>query len=517
LVALTSAAGCVGLIGGDDEEVVPPAAEVAVSGLRRLTIDEYNNTLRDLLGDNSRPGVLLLPMDARTPFDNDYAEQVASQALVEGAELLAADASARLLADPERRDTVVGCVPSGPDDEACFRAFIERFGRQAFRRSLTAEENDAYAALASMGVEQGDFYAAVDTAIRAFLQAPEFLYRVEVGTEVGEGVYKLSGVELASRPSYLLWGTTPNPWLIGEAEGGRLDTSRELEEVARLMLGDPRARVRIARFHELWLGYEMLPAPAELAVAMRAETQALLDRIVFEEQRPWHDVFLLEETWATGALAEHYGLTSSSEDASWVSYAGSERRGLLSHGTFLSVGASGSDTSPTLRGKAVRTRLLCEEIQPPPPDVNVDAGPASEAECKIDRFAEHAEGGCASCHSQMDPVGFGLEQYDALGRFRAHEEGKPQCPIDGVGELVGVGPFVGPAGLGEVAVASGLLEPCVIEQLYRYAVGRGDLDDTDRAIVRDLTDEVGADMRFDELLLAIVSRPSFRFRRDETP
>src|SRR5262245_46043440 len=107
LVALTSAAGCVGIIGGDDEEVVPPASEVAVSGLRRLTIDEYNNTLRDLLGDSSRPGVLLLPMDARTPFDNDYAEQVASQALVEGAELLAADASARLLAEPERRDTVV--------------------------------------------------------------------------------------------------------------------------------------------------------------------------------------------------------------------------------------------------------------------------------------------------------------------------------------------------------------------------------------------------------------------------
>jgi hypothetical protein len=514
LVALAGAAGCVGIIGGDDGDLDAPPTDVAVSGLRRLTIDEYNNTLADLLGDTSRPGVLLLPFDSRTPFDNDYTDQVASQALIEGAELLAADASARLLADPLRRDEVLGCVPTAPDDEECFLGFIARFGRLAYRRSLTSEELAAYAELAAVGIAQGDFYAGIDTALRSFLQAPEFLYRVEVGTEASPGVYRLGGTEMASRLSYLLWGTMPDAQLLDEAESGALDTSAEIETAARRMLADPRARTRIARFHELWLGYEALPAPADLAVAMRAETQALLDRIIFEEQRPWHDVFLLDETFVPGALAEHYGLASYSEEPSWVPYTGSERRGLLSHGSYLAAGTTGGETSPTLRGLAVRTRLFCQEISPPPPEVNVDAGPASEAECKLDRFAEHAEGGCANCHKLMDPIGFGLEQYDSLGRFRSHEPDNPECPIDGTGELDGLA-FVGPGGLGEVAVESGLLEPCVVEQLYRYTVGRSKLDKSDRTIVRELTGQVGADMRFDELLLAIVSRPSFRFRRDD--
>jgi hypothetical protein len=502
----------------------PPSAQaealIAKSGLRRLTAAEYDATLADLLGDTSVGSALILPEDLRTPFDNDVTDQVASQALIEGAEMLAVEAAARLVANAARRAALVGCTPTGPGDTVCFRSFLASFGRRALRRPLSELELDGYAKLQEFAVETGDFWVGVETALRAFLQDPELLYRVEVGTPVAgkPGMFRLTPFETATRLSYFLWGTTPGDALLDLAQTGKLDGPADVRAAAASLLADARARQRIARFHAMWLGYETLPHSAQLSLAMKLESDALIERVIFDDQAPWQEILRSQESYIDDNLAVHYGLSATgSSSPKWVSYGASGRRGILSHGSFLSNGAKFDDTSPTLRGLAVRTRLFCQNIPDPPPSVATDdpIPKTADAVCKKERYEIHAAGGCADCHQHMDPVGFGLENYDHLGRFRAVEPDEPSCAIDGVGELVGIGSFKGPAELADLMIASGQLNQCVVTQLYRFAMGRFRLDETDEKFIAAVADKIGnGDFRFDQLVLDFVSSESFSYRRD---
>lgn len=520
--------------GASDGGVVPPedAGQVGRSGLRRLTANEYDNTIRDLLGGDEAQSALLLPYDKPTPFDNDYTNQIPSKALVEGADLLAADAADRLIADPMRRELVVGCTPSGAGDEACMSDFIRRFGRRALRRPLGDDELALYLhgengddGVLDYAVAEGDFWVGVDSFVRVVLQDPEFLYRVEIGKPVdGEpGVYKLDDFEVGTRLSYFVVGAGPSDALLDLAEQGGLGNADDVRAAATMLLDDPRAVDRVARFHALWLGYAQMGIAGELATAMVEESKALLRRVVFEDRASWQSIFTFDETYVDDTLATHYGLPAPGSDSpQWVAYGDSGRAGLLSHGTFLSVGAKFDDTSPVQRGKLIRTRLFCQDIPPAPPDVNVDLPPTG-AVCKEDRYAAHRVGGCAACHAQMDPVGFGLENYDNQGRFREHELDNPdteddesQCVIAGQGELVGIGEFHGPAELGALALSAGLLDRCVVQQLYRYGVGRYELDTVDAAFIDHVIERVGTgEFEFRDLVLEFVSSDAFGYRREE--
>jgi hypothetical protein len=253
---------------------------------------------------------------------------------------------------------------------------------------------------------------------------------------------------------------------IAAADG--LATTDMVRSVAAGMLTDPRALSRIDRFHALWFGYDTLPLDPALTSAMRRETEALLERVVFSERLPWTQVFLSNETFVDEALAEHYGLAVPADSAGgWVSYEGTGRKGLLSHGSYLAANILGSDTSPTLRGKAIRTRLFCEDIPPPPETVNKDDLPESDSPCKKDVRAVYMTGACYGCHSKMDPIGYGLENYDAQGRYRTHEPDHPECTIDGEGRFEGIGDFNGPSGLADLLTGSPDLQRCVTTQLYR--------------------------------------------------
>lgn len=513
--------------GTGDEGVAEPVDpeildRVGVSGLRRLTAVEYAATVQDLLGVDV-DAALLLPEDWRQPFDNDYTTQVASQALIEGAELLAADVAALALATPAARDAVVGCQPADATDVECLRSFLARFGRRALRRPLTASELDRYAGLIAEAEESGDFYAAVDVALRAFLQHPEFLYRVELGTPVPDapGVFRLSDHEIATRLSYFFWGSTPSDALLDLADAGQLGTPEEIAAAAEAMLDDPRARARVGRFHALWLGYEQLPHAPELARAMMAETQALIDRVVFEDGLPWQELLRAEETFVDATLAGHYGLPAPAEATGgpqWVGYGDSGRQGLLSHGTFLSAMAKVDDSSPTKRGILVRTRLMCQDIPPPPPNVNVDDTEPPEGVCKEEFYREtHAQGNCVGCHALMDPIGLGLESYDHRGAFRTVENDDPSCTISGEGSIDGQA-FSGPAELSDLLLDSGTLNRCVTHQLYRFAMGRSELEAVDEAFVGVLVDELGTTEDFDlgALLVRFASDEAFALRREET-
>lgn len=493
-------------------------AGLGASGIQRLSRAEYATTLEALLGVDIGADAELLPDDPQTPFDNDYTEQIASQALIEGLRLVAERATAAVLADPTRVSAVVGCAPSGPDDAACLRSFVERFGRRALRRPLTDEEVSAYLGLQRFAVAEGEFDVAVGLVLRAMLQDMELVYRVEIGTPVegAPGVFRLNDWEVASRLSYLLTGAPPDDSLLDRAAAGDLGTSEAIREEARRLLASEAGAARLGRFHAMWLGYERLPHDAALSDAMRRETGALLERIVLEEQGSWLDLFRADETFVDANLALHYGLEPpATGGADWVSYGDTGRRGILSHGTFLSNGAKNGDTSPVLRGIAVRERLLCQEIPEPPPTVNTDEPPPpteSGSDCKEDRYSMHSQGGCAGCHQLIDPVGFGLENYDAAGRFRTHEPDRPECAIRGEGMVEELGSFTGPAELADLLIATNELDACAVKQLYRFAMGRGETVDDDATLDALLERFRESDHRLDSLLLDFVSSEAFRHR-----
>jgi Protein of unknown function (DUF1588)/Protein of unknown function (DUF1585)/Protein of unknown function (DUF1592) len=280
-------------------------------------------------------------------------------------------------------------------------------------------------------------------------------------------------------------------------------------------LADPRAREQLHRFHAMWLGYRAIPQTPQLAAAFARETNALLDRVIFDERQSYLNLFSFDQTYLDATLADHYGLPHPSGAAGWVPYGDSGRAGILSHGAVLSAFGKFSDTSPTQRGIFVRTRLMCQELSPPPPSVMADKPPAGDqnAVCKYDRYAAHrTSSSCAGCHSLTDSIGFGLENYDLAGRYRTHDDGLPQCTIDGDGEITGVGTFQGPAELGALLVDRGLLDACVVKQYLQFALGHkpsasdaAAVDQLTRAFARSDHDLMG-------LILSLIESDAFARR-----
>lgn len=515
--------------GGDDttsdgDADPPPSPDlVGRGGLRRLTVHEYDESVARLLGDTTRPARAFLPEDPRLPFDNDRDEQTPSSALVDGAETLALDVAARFVEDEARRDQVIGCTATAASDDPCALDFVRALGRRALRRPLSDDEVESFAALMTYAEETGDAWLGIETIVGALLQHPEFLYRVETGEPVdGEpGLFRLRPHELVARLSFFLVGTTPDDLLLDVADAAVADdrpiSIEELREQAERLLADPLARANVDRFHAMWLGYEVMPHAPELSEPMRAESRALVERVVFDEHRPWSDLLTSDETWLSAALAEHYGLPAPSDAAgAWVVY-DDARRGLLSHGTFLANGGAFGDTSPVMRGLAVTTRLLCQEVAPPPPEVNADDEPGTEGMCKWDRWAPHREPACVGCHGQFDPYGWGLEGYDAQGRFRTEDDAGCELAEHTTVEAPGLGSFSGPGELGALLADAELMRTCMTTHVLRYALGRTVLETEDEALVSALLAEHADDVAFDELVVALATSDAFRYRKEDSP
>jgi hypothetical protein len=451
----------------------------SASVARRLTRSEFAHLVRDVLGDDGVAVARFLADDEYKPFDNDYTVQRASRALIESLEATAEEIAA-LAVTPENRGKVVPCTPTGAGDAQCLRATIEQVGKRLYRRPLSEQQVTAYLTLQSFATEANaeaprDFYTAVDLVLRSMLQDPEVLYRIESGSATGEpGIFRLDDYEVASRLSFLLWGSGPDDALLDQAAGGALLDPAARSAAATRMLADPRARSQLERFHAMWLGYRAIPASAELTSAFSLETNKLIDKVIFDQPSSYLDLFTSNQTYVNETLATHYGLPAPAGGEGWVSYADDERAGILSHGSVLAAFSKFSDTSPTQRGIFVQTRLLCNKVQPPPANVNVDQPPMSdEAVCKLDRYDAHRTlESCKSCHAQLDPIGYGLENYDIAGRYRTHDDANEACVLPGTGELPGYGTFSGPGQLARLLVESGELEACFVEHLLSYAVGR---------------------------------------------
>lgn len=501
----------------------PPEPVVPVIGLRRLSRAEYDASLFALVGDAQHTALTFLPGDVFEPFDTEYARQQASAIYVEAAERVAETVTAAVISDPTRRAALLPCAPTGAGDLACLKQFTSSFGRLALRRPLTPAEVDEFTSLHALATQRGDFYTSMGVVMRRLLMDPEFIFRVEAGTPVDgqPGNFALTGYELASRLSFLLQGRTPPAWLLDLADAQGLATPEGVRAAATRLLSEPAGKARVESFHAMWLGFSSLPHAAAFNAQLVGETSALVRKVIFDEPGDYRRLFTSDETWADDSLAAHYGLTPSGmPGAHWLKYGTSGRKGILSHGALLSNGVKQTDTSPTLRGKWIRQRLFCQDIPPPPPNVVADEPPPAtgSAVCKKDRYAVHDQvASCASCHSQMDPIGFGLEGYDRTGKFRSVEADHPECAITGSGKIEGVGEFTGPSGLADLMLGTGTVEPCVVKQVFRFTAGRRERTE-DAALLAVLTDRfVAQDRRFDALLLELVAHPTFAQRRPEAP
>lgn len=532
LIYACSGEGVIGELAsrGEAPKPTPPAAPGeapatlarGATGVARLSREEYAATVKAVLGVDLGSDVELLPADSFTPFDNDYTLQVPSRTLVEGLKAVAERAVAKALADPATRAAWVGCMPARVDDAGCLGDFIRRFGRRALRRPLSDAEVQGYLAFLEFARSSNDFFTAVSMVGRAMLQDLEFVYRVEIGQPVANrpGVFVLGDFELASRLSYFLWGRNPDDELLDQAAAGGLRTAEGLRAAAERLLADERGMRRIERFHALWWGYARLPHSPELNTAMRRETDALVRRVVFEEGRPWLDLFTSNETYLDATLSQAYGLPAPEEPGfQWVTYPEGVRRGILSHGALLSNGVRGEDTSPTLRGKFIQERMLCTPIPPPPDGVVADQPPPATDgnNCKYDRYAAHrTAASCSGCHQLMDGIGFGLENYDPVGAFRSHDVGRPECTIEGTGNLPGVGSFRGPVELADRLIESGKLPGCVVQRLYQLGLGRAPRGE-DTPMLDALSERFEASgYRLRALVLDWVSSDSFRERIVDT-
>ncbi|MRG92206.1 DUF1592 domain-containing protein [Polyangium spumosum] len=529
-----SLAACSGHIGDPPGEHTAEAPAFQCIGtipgkspIRRMTRFEYNNTVRDLVGDDTQPASSFVPEEEAMGFDNQATALGVTQILAEQYMVAAEQIAARAVQD---LGALVPCDPGTMGDQACATTFIQTFGRRAYRRPLTDDEVTRLQGVFSWGLGEGGFVKGIELVLQVLLQSPHFLYRVEFGMPdpVEADVVPLTHHEVASRLSYMLWGTMPDEALFAAADEGRLGTKEEVEAEARRMLDDPRAREAVANFNAQWLGLNHIDNIKKDASAYpkyyeglrplwRAETLAFLEDVIFEGEGDIGSVFTASYSMLNAELASFYGVEDAPATQSFerVELDPTRASGILTHASVLAATGKPNQTSPVHRGKFVRERLLCQILPPPPNNAAFNAPEVRPDATTRERFAEHSENdACAGCHVKMDPVGFGFEHYDGIGLYRDTDQG---LPVDDSGELVDTrnidGPFHGVVELGQRLAQSEEARQCVATQWFRFAYGRVEGED-DRCSMNELQKAFEASgFNVKELLVALTQTDAFRYRR----
>jgi hypothetical protein len=401
--------------------------------------------------------------------------------------------------------------------------------RRAYRRPADDEDLKTPMEFYRQGRADGDFDAGIEMALSSVLVNPKFLFRIERDPPGAPEAtnYQIDDVELASRLSFFLWSSIPDDELLDLAASGELSQPDVLEREARRMLADPRSRSLVDNFAGQWLYLRNLESfnpdmrlfpdfDDNLRQSMQQETELFFESIM-REDRSVLDLINADYTYLNERLAKHYEIPHiygnhfrrvSLDDAS-------QRGGLLRHGSILMVTSYATRTSPVIRGHWVLKNLLGAEPPPPPPNV-----PALEESTVSDTLSvreqlelHRANDACASCHSRMDPVGFALENFDAVGRWRETEAGKP---VDATGALLNGSEFVGTSGL-EQALASHpeLFVRTLTEKLMTFALGRG-VEYYDAPAIRKIVAQARDDeYRFSQLVMGIVQSTPFRMRSSQ--
>ena len=427
--------------------------------------------------------------------------------------------------DTPSRRRIFACQPTKPTDEQCAKKIISNLARRAYRRPIT--DADLQAPLRFFK-EQTSFETGIEMALRAVLVSPEFLFRVESDPAgvAPQSAYRLSDIELATRLSFFLWSSIPDDELLDSAIQGKLKQPAVLERQVRRMLADSRSSVLVTNFAEQWLYLRNLSSTMpdmrifagfddNLRQAFRKETELFVQNIV-REDRSIMELLSANYTYVNGRLAKHYGIPNvyGSRFQRVEFGPDSTRGGLLRHGSVLTVTSYATRTSPVIRGKWVLENIL--GVPPPPPPANIPALPeragTGKPQSMRERLAEHRDNpACRGCHQLMDPIGFALESYDGVGRYRKTENAKP---LDLSGGLPDGSKFTGVDGLQQALLKRPeVFAGTFTEKLMTYALGRG-VETTDAPAVRKIVRQTKEkDFKFSSFILGIVNSTPFQMRR----
>jgi hypothetical protein len=518
IAAVLAQAGCEEDVPIDAPEVTVACAASTAAPARRLTQPEYVNVVRDLLGVDATPS---WPADASSlGFDNQVEAQPLGFQHVEGMLRTAEEVAAAVDVS-----TVVPCAPSEIGDDACGSMFVERFGRLAYRRDLTPDELAGMGTLFAEALADRGFDAAIRTVIETVLQSTSFHYRFERGTgdPDADGLVALDGFELASRLSFFLWASAPDEALLDAAASGALADPAGLRAEAERMLGDARARRGLGNFVRQWLRLdrvlvadksdELFPEfDSDVAAELVKGAIELASYVTFDA--PVGDLEALYTTnvvAVTTRTAPIFGVEPPQGSGyALVAAPEGQRFGVLTAPAILAGFAKPDESSPIARAVFIREALLCQPLPSPPEGVLIEPPPFDPTLTTRQRFAQHAtDPACAGCHRLIDQLGFPLEGYDAIGRFRTEENG---IPIDGTGQLDGAedasGPLSGPGDLAQVLASSDVGRRCFVTQLTRYAIGRTETEG-EACGVDALSQELEPGTPIRSILASIVTRPSF--------
>lgn len=518
-------AGDDGADDGDPAGLCGEGPNAAETPLRRLTRAQYDHVVRDLIGVDMGLSEAFVSDEKIATFDANAIASVTElgvEQYMDAAEIAATAAVQDL-------DTLLPCDPMVDDEDACALQFIETFGRRAYRRPLTSEQIDDAFSLFSTSRETLDFAESIRLVVQGLLQSPYFLYHLEEVEAGSEGqLVELSPFEVASRLSFFLWESMPDDELLDVAEAGQLATAEQVRAQAERMIDDERASDTIRHFHAQWLaieGLEFMSKDAKLygefspalAADMREEVERFADHVIREDDARLETLMTANYTVANAAIAELYGVTGPASGWGPVDLPASERSGLLTLSGVMTAHSHDNQTSPVLRGVLVRQNFFCQTPAQPPDNVNDNPPGLDPTLPTKERFDQHrTDPTCSGCHELMDPLGYGFEHYDAMGRWRTQDG---NFEVDATGHIVGTdvdGEYDGPVELTQILTGSEQARQCVATQWFRYALGRIEGDADECAIDGIYADFAESDFDIRELMIAIAVSDSVRHLRVST-
>ncbi len=519
----------------------PDVVNAAATGLTRMTPVQYENSVRDLFAAPS----LTLGLDEDT---GEAVSRLAAEKFNTAAESVTTNHSSW-------GDPVFPCDTSGAADDSCAESFIEDFGMRAFRRPLTAEEKTWLRGVYDSARKDQGFRDSLFTVLQVMLQSPQFLYFLEVGQpatgKLAPGVKALTGFERATRLSYFLWNTTPDPELLAAAEQGAMDTQAGVRAQAERLLADPRAKARVVEFFINWLEldgtalhHSLLETPKNPQVfpedspslrgAMRKEIEALVQRVVFDGDGKLSTLLTTNEGYVNEPLADLYGVSGpkGEQNFEWVTLPMEQRAGLFTRAAFTTLYAGADVKSPIRRGAFLLEKALCVHLGEPPPNANdtpvtggavVENGKTVERTVRQDVEAKTTGPGCSGCHQVLNPIGFAFENYDALGRYHDKETGSgpdgqfslsvdasgsfPVYSDDQIVEAISVNGGV------EMSVQlsqSPMVQQCFAQHWFEHALSRSPQDE-DAQSMNQLTDALSKSGRVLDLILAVALSDAFLY------
>ncbi len=511
--------------GGETETANLPCTDFPAARVRRLTRTELNASAGAALGFPVTEATALAAEDRVLGFTNHdrlevsplFADQMETVSLQ-----LATKAGVQL-------EAIAPCA-AGTADATCAGRFLDAFVPKAYRRAMTAQERTELLALYQVGRTGADYKTGIQTVIQAVLESASFLYRTELGATDATGTFRqLTPNEVASQISYLITSGPPDAQLLDAANSGALANPDEREAQARRLLQTPAAKTQLKEFVVQWLGLQNLGSLQknnnsfpDFSVALRdsikGEADNFLDYALGQEKARLTELLTADYTFVDARLAQFYGLPDRPPGTTFAKVQlPAQRAGILTQAGLLATYAHPDDSSPILRGKLIRTRVLCGTIPPPPPTV-VAAPPAPDGtKTTRMRVAAHTNNpSCAGCHSALDPIGFGMEDFDGIGKFRTTEN---TLPIDASGELAGTldpaheGTFSGGAALARMLAQNTNTADCVSTQVFRFGMGRKEQDLDMCSLKPALSRFRGNQLDLKELFISQVRSTSFVQRR----